>query len=287
MKWFDELLYADSSEHGFSQRFKVTSIVHQVKSEHQDLIIFETPFFGRVLAIDNIVQTTEKDEFTYHEMLAHVPIFAHGSTRRALIIGGGDGGLLREVLRHKDVELVRMVEIDASVIDICREYLPAINDGAFDDDRADVVIADGCAYVAETDEKFDIILIDSTDPVGLAEVLFTEQFYTDCRRCLAEGGILATQNGVPLTQSDELVSSHKRLSAVFQEARFYLTVVPTYIGGFMALGWATDDEGLSEVGLAILEERYRASGIETRYYSPDIHRAAFVLPPFISDMLVA
>ncbi len=287
MNWFEETLYAEWRDQGYAQRFRITDLVYQEKSEHQDLVIFDTPMFGRVLALDGIIQTTENDEFIYHEMMAQVPLFGHGAAKRVLIIGGGDGGVLREVLRHKDVELACMVEIDRSVVDLCREYMPSLSAGAFDDPRCDLVIADGCKYVADTDDRFDIIIIDSTDPLGPGEVLFTEQFYADCRRCMTEGGVLVTQNGVPFTQPEEVTNSAKRLGTVFKDVSFYATVVPTYIGGTMMLGWASDNADLKSVRAEELRRRVEASGIKTRYYSADMHKAAFSLPPYVMELMKA
>ncbi len=287
MNWFEETLYAEWRDQGYAQRFRITDLVYQEKSEHQDLVIFDTPMFGRVLALDGIIQTTENDEFIYHEMMAQVPLFGHGAAKRVLIIGGGDGGVLREVLRHKDVELACMVEIDRSVVDLCREYMPSLSAGAFDDPRCDLVIADGCKYVADTDDRFDIIIIDSTDPLGPGEVLFTEQFYADCRRCMTEGGVLVTQNGVPFIQPEEVTNSAKRLGTVFKDVSFYATVVPTYIGGTMMLGWASDNADLKSVRAEELQRRVEASGIKTRYYSADMHKAAFSLPPYVMELMKA
>ncbi len=287
MNWFEETLYAEWRDQGYAQRFRITDLVYQEKSEHQDLVIFDTPMFGRVLALDGIIQTTENDEFIYHEMMAQVPLFGHGAAKRVLIIGGGDGGVLREVLRHKDVELACMVEIDRSVVDLCREYMPSLSAGAFDDPRCDLVIADGCKYVADTDDRFDVIIIDSTDPLGPGGALFTEQFYADCRRCMTEGGVLVTQNGVPFTQPEEVTNSAKRLGTVFKDVSFYATVVPTYIGGTMMLGWASDNADLKSVRAEELRRRVEASGIKTRYYSADMHKAAFSLPPYVMELMKA
>lgn len=279
--WYDEQLYDGVTHKGYTQSFKISKVVFREKTDFQDMIIFETPYFGRVLALDGIIQTTERDEFCYHEMQAHVPILAHGSVKKVLIIGGGDGGVLREVLRHKSIEKATMVEIDRTVVDLCVEHMPSLSDGAFDDPRAELIITDGLKFVAETEERFDVIVVDSTDPIGPGEVLFSQAFYKDCKRCLTEGGILVTQNGVTFFQPEEVTDTHGRLSPVFTDAGFYVTVVPTYVGGFMTLGWATDDKSLRDVPETVLAERFAASGIATRYYTPAIHRAAFALPAFI------
>ena len=285
MTWFDETLYSEWNHRGYIQRFEISRILHQTKTSQQNLIVFETPMFGRVLAIDGVIQTTERDEFIYHEMLVHVPLFAHGEARRVLIIGGGDGGALREVLRHPGIKLARMVEIDPGVIDISRQFLPGLNQGAFDDARADLVINDGCDYVRTCGEKFDVILIDSTDPVGPGEVLFREEFYRDCRGILADGGILTAQCGVPFFQARELTTSYQRLASVFKDTAVYLAAIPTYVGGAMAFGLASGGPAPKLVDADTLARRLKDAGFETRYYSPAIHRAAFALPPYIQALL--
>lgn len=284
-EWFDEALHEGVTHKGYTQRFEISKVLFRETTEFQDLIIFETPFFGKVLALDGIIQTTEADEFCYHEMMVHVPVMAHGSAKRVLIIGGGDGGCLREALRHPGIERATMVEIDRTVVDLCREHMPSLSDGAFDDPRADLIITDGLKFVAETDQRFDVIIVDSTDPIGPGEVLFTETFYRDCKRCLTPGGVLVTQNGVPFFQGDEVAMTKTRLSPVFVDAGFYATVVPTYIGGFMTLGWGTDNPDLRNVPATTLEARFSDSGIKTRYYTPATHVAAFALPAFVRDVM--
>ena len=287
MNWFDEALHDEWSGQGYTQRFEVTRTICEVSTDHQKLVIFETPRFGRVLALDGVVQTTEVDEFCYHEMLTHVPIFAHGKVRDALIVGGGDGGVLREVLRHDSISSATLVEIDDTVIKLCREHMPSLSDGAFDDPRCSTRIEDGVAFVRDTDRRFDVIIVDSTDPIGPAEVLFTPEFYANSRRCLRENGILVTQSGVPFLQPEELRSVHRSLGSVFPDATFYLTVVPTYVGGYMTLGWASDRSETREVELEELAERVGRTGLSFKYYSPSIHKSAFALPPFIAGILEA
>ena len=284
MKWFDETLHDQVQDQGFTQRFEVTRVVHRERTEFQDLIIFETPAFGRVLALDGIVQTTEGDEFAYHEMLVHVPMFAHRRARRVLILGGGDGGTLREVLRH-DVEAVIMVEIDRAVVDACRAHVPSLSAGAFEDARTELVIADAAAYVADGDQKFDVIIVDSTDPVGPGAKLFLEKFYADAKQRLAAGGVLVAQNGVPFLQSEEITTTYRRLAPLFADVGFYVTAVPTYVGGLMTLAWATDDAELRLLSPATLAERYAAAGFETRYYTPGVHVASFALPPYVTRLM--
>lgn len=269
----------------YGQSFRVDEVLFEHKSEHQHLLIFRNEQFGRVMALDGIVQTTEKDEFIYHEMLTHVPLMAHGRASRVLIIGGGDGGILREVCRHRSVTHITQVEIDASVIDLARDYLPAHSNGAYDDARAHIVIGDGFEFVQTTADRFDVIISDSTDPLGPGEVLFSKDFYAGCQRCLTPGGILVTQNGVPFMQPDELSNTAARLSRLFKDWGFYTAAVPTYIGGVMTFAWASDDPAARRVDLPTLRQRWQAADLQTRYYTPELHQAAFALPRYLLDLL--
>lgn len=279
-------LYHEYLHQSFGQFFAIERILYESKTEHQHLLIFENPRFGRVMALDGIIQTTERDEFFYHEMLVHVPLFAHGSTRRVLIIGGGDGGSLREALRHPGLERATLVEIDAGVIDLCKQYLPAHSQGAFDDPRAEIVIADGMGFVRDAKPgQFDIIICDSTDPVGPGAVLFSEAFYAACKTALAPGGIIVTQNGVAFLQLDEVKNTWQRLGRQFSDCTFYAAAVPTYAGGIMAFGWGSDNSAARSVSLAVLKQRFAASAMTTRYYNPDIHAGAFALPQYVLDAL--
>ncbi len=278
-EWFDETLYRD-----IGQRFAVSKVIFRERTEHQDLVIFENPVMGRMLALDGVIQTAEGDEFVYHEMLTHVPILAHGGARRVLIVGGGDGGMAREALKHRAVERVTMVEIDRGVVDLCTTYLPSIGAEAFKNPRLDLVIADGAAYVKTCQDRFDVIIIDSTDPQGPGAVLFTREFYADCKRCLAPGGILVTQNGVPFLQPDELRNTAQRLGSLFADTAFYVAAVPSYYGGFMAFGWGSDNAEPRRVGPQEIARRFAAAGIATRYYTPSLHAASFALPRFIEKL---
>jgi spermidine synthase len=278
-RWIKESLY-DS----YGQSFKAGDVLFEEKTEHQDLIIFENEFFGRVMMLDGVTQTTDRDEFVYHEMISHVPIFAHGAAQKVLIIGGGDGGVLREVLRHEDVECT-MVEIDASVVEMSKKYFPDHSDGAFENPRCNLVIADGLKFVKETEDRFDVIIVDSTDPIGPGEVLFTSEFYKDCQRCLTENGILVTQNGVPFFQADEVVTTQERMSPHFNDMNFYVVAVPTYVGGFMTLAWASNNPDLRKQSVDDITARFDKAGFETNYYTPDVHVGAFALPNYIRKLL--
>ncbi|NVJ50858.1 MAG: polyamine aminopropyltransferase [Gammaproteobacteria bacterium] len=273
--------YLESLYPTYGQYFAMDQVLFEHKTDHQHLVIFDNQQFGRVMALDGIIQTTEKDEFIYHEMLTHVPLMAHRSPKSVLIIGGGDGGILRETLRHKNIDRVVQVEIDQAVIDMCKEYFPKHSNGAFDDPRAEIVIADGMDYVKQSTETFDVIISDSTDPMGPGEVLFTNDFYRLAKARLNEGGIMVAQNGVCYMQTDEVLNTCRRLGPLYKDQTFYTSAVPTYIGGLMTLAWATDDTTLRSQSRDEIEARFKASQIDTRYYNPELHMAAFALPQYI------
>nr|WP_067289739.1 polyamine aminopropyltransferase [Marinobacterium profundum] len=277
--------YAEKLYDGYGQSFEIEEVLFEQQTDSWHLIIFRNKKFGTVMALDGIIQTTEKDEFVYHEMLTHVPLIAHGAAKRVLIIGGGDGGILREVLKHQGVEHVTQVEIDQAVIDMCKTYLPNHSQGAFDDARANIVIADGIEFVQQTDEKFDVIISDCTDPVGPGEVLFSSAFYEGCKRCLNDGGVFVAQNGVAYMQVEEVLTTRRRLSPYFKDQTFYCAAVPTYIGGNMTLAWGSDNASLPSQPLDLIEQRFAASGIKTRYYNPAMHCGSFALPQFVVDAL--
>ena len=281
-RWVIETLY---EKEGFTCAFRADKVLYEEETGQQHLVIFENGLFGRMMALDGITQVTERDEFIYHEMMTHVPILAHGAAKRVLIIGGGDGGILREVIRHRSVEHVTMVEIDPAVTDFCKKQLPQISAGAFDDPRLNLVFADGAKFVEDTDESYDVVIVDSTDPIGPGEVLFREEFYRAARARLTPGGVIVTQNGVPFMQGDELQGTMERFRRLFKVASCYLATIPTYVGGPMAMGWGTDDETLKSVPLAELESRYADAGLATRYYTPEVHKAAFALPRYVLDLV--
>ncbi|ALV93399.1 MULTISPECIES: polyamine aminopropyltransferase [Pantoea] len=270
---------------GFGQYFTVDKLLYRDKTAHQDLVIFENAAFGRVMALDGVVQTTERDEFIYHEMMTHVPILAHGKAKRVLIIGGGDGAMLREVSRHSSVEQITMVEIDAGVVSFCKEYLPNHSAGAFDDTRLNLVIDDGVNFVNQTEEKFDVIISDCTDPIGPGESLFTSEFYAGCKNALNPGGIFVAQNGVCFLQQEEAINSHRKLSHYFSDVSFYQAAIPTYYGGIMTFAWATDNETQRQWDAATLQSRLDDADLRCRYYNPAIHVGSFALPQYLLNAL--
>lgn len=281
--WVNETLYT-----AWGQRFLVKRELARVQSDYQDIVIFESETHGRVMLLDGVVQITEADEFVYQEMLVHVPLLAHGACRRVLIIGAGDGGVLRRVLQHRGVARAVMVEIDGEVVSLAKQHLPAIGGDAWSDPRAEVLIADGIDYVRKAaDASFDAIIVDSTDPIGVGEVLFTDEFYENAARVLGAGGLIVNQCGVPFMQGDELRDTSARRRRFFPHVAAYVAAVPTYVGGFMTLGFAAKQPGLDQIPAATIAARAQAAGMAgwSRYWSPEIHAAAFHLPPYIAQLL--
>ena len=281
--WLNETLYPD-----WGQRFRFTRQLARVQSPFQDIAIFETESHGHVMTLDGVVQITERDEFVYQEMLAHVPLLAHGAAKNVLIIGAGDGGVLKHVLMHKGVERAVMVEIDGEVIDLAKRFLPGIGGDAWNDPRANVIVGDGIDYVAQApDGAFDVIIVDSTDPIGVGEVLFTDAFYQNVSRILSPRGIVVNQCGVPFMQADELRETSRRRAQFFPHVSAYVAAVPTYVGGYMTLGWAGKDEAATRLPVEEIARRAEAAGIagKSQYWSPQIHVASFWLPPYIAKHL--
>ncbi len=281
--WINETLYPD-----WGQRFLIKRELARVQSEFQDIVIFESFSHGRVMVLDGAIQITEADEFVYQEMLTHVPLLAHGAAETVLIIGAGDGGVLRRVLQHHGVKRAVMVEIDGEVIRLSKEFLPSIAGDAWNDPRAEIIVGDGIDYVKRAgDGTFDAIIVDSTDPIGVGEVLFTDEFYANCARILTAGGLVVNQCGVPFMQHDELHDSSLRRAKFIPHVGAYVAAVPTYVGGYMTLGFAAKQAGLDAVPVETVRTRAEAAGIigQTRYWTPEIHAAAFHLPPYIAQHL--
>ena len=278
-QWITEAWTPDTR---FSVR--VRGPVFSMRSPYQHIEIVDTFPFGRMLWLDETVQTSEADEWAYHEMLVHVPLFTHPNPRRVLIIGGGDGGALRTVLQHP-VEQVVMVELDREVVRAAREYLPTIHQGAFDDPRARLVYEDAYTYLERSAEPFDAVILDIPDPVGPAMRLFTPEFYRLVQRNLASQAVIAAQSGSPWLQPEVLTRTQRAMRAHFAQVHAYLGHVPTYPAGLWSFSLAA--QGLDPLALDwdAVEARFAALGLSTHYYTPAVHRVAFTLPPFVERLL--
>ncbi len=271
--WFNETLYPD-----VAQRFTVDRVIFRERTEHQDLVIFENKVLGRILALDGVIQTAEGDEFVYHEMLTHVPILAHGKAKRVLIVGGGDGGMAREAMKHPGVERVTMVEIDRGVVDLCATHIPSIGAAAFKNPKLDLVIADGAAFVKACRDRFDVIIIDSTDPVGPAAGLFSEAFYKNCFRALRPNGVVVGQSESPLFHAELILSVQKSFKAAgFRDVATLFFPQCTYPSGWWSATMAGKDMALAN----FRAQDAATKTFATRYYNRDIHAAALASPEFL------
>ena len=267
-------------------RYSIKGVLLDESTEYQHMQIVDTIAYGRMLLLDGIVQTTEKDEFFYHEMMVHPAALTHPDPRNALIIGGGDGGILREVLKYNTIENCTIVEIDPNVVELCKKYLPGISRNAFDDSRTDLVIADGAQFIKETDIRYDLVIIDSPDPTGPATILFAESFYSDIHKVMAKHGIMVRQTGSVHLQIDEQKIACTLLRNIFRISSLFVYTVPTYVGGLFSSMFCSDEISPLDIMEAELEQKKNKNGIETLYYNPAIHRGAFQIPQFLKERLL-
>lgn len=286
-RWIEETLHPH-----WRVALRASEVLCEVETDHQRLVIFANPTWGTVMMLDGICQLTTADEFIYHEMLAHVPLMLLEEPRRVLVIGGGDGGVLREVLKHPSVAKATMCEIDRTVVDMALRYFPEVPGKVFDDPRADVVIADGLAYLDATSERFDCIIVDSSEPVGPSAVLHTRDFFAACKRALKSGGMLVTQNGLPFMAPDHLAGTTRVLASLFKRVAPYLCAQPCYFGGPFALNLATNAEAALAVNAKLLAKRQKKRAIAgLRYWTPAVHTGAFALPAYaeavVTDAITA
>jgi spermidine synthase len=274
---------------GYAQSMEVTKLLADEKSRYQHIRIFDTVANGRVMTLDDIVQITSRDESAYADMLTHLPMLEHGAVERVMIVGGGDLSIADEALKHGRVKEVVLVDIDGRVIELCRKLFGEINAKAFKDKRLTIEVADAFEYLGRKASKnrFDLIIADRPDPVGPGKALFGETFYDRVKGALRKGGYATFQTGVPFYQPWEITEALQELARFFPRSGLYLTVVPTYIGGFMALSWATKGGkplGTSG-GIKKAAKAYKKAKLKTDYYNPDVHAAAFALPNWIAKLV--
>lgn len=275
-KRFNELWVTEEQSPDMKLSLRVSDVLLNVKSPYQDILLVETGEYGRMMILDGAIQITERDEFCYSEMMAHVALSSHPDPRRVLIVGGGDGGVLREVLRHKNVEKATLIDIDEEVINASKKFLPTIS-AALEDPRADVKPMDAMVYIKAARQEFDVAIVDSTDPVEFAAGLFESPFYRDIHNALKKDGMVVAQTESPFTDRNVVRDAFREMSSVFPVVRMYWGAMPTYPSGMWTytVGSKTADPSVP----------VRPAPEGTRYYTSDIHRASFVLPPFVSDLL--
>ncbi len=262
---------------------RVDEQLYSGQSEFQRIDVFSSPEFGRFLVLDGFLMLTERDEFIYHEMMAHVPMAAHPNVRDVLLIGAGDGGVARELLRYKNVERIDLVEIDEQVVSVCKEFLP-FTAGSLSDERVKLHFEDGMRFVRRATDCYDLIVVDSTDPFGPGEGLFTKEFYGNCYKALRHDGVMVNQHESPFYPGDAIAvqRAHKRIVQSFALSMVYQAHIPTYPSGHWLFGFSTkkyhplrDFRG----------REWKALGIKTRYYNTQLHVGAFALPNYVEDLL--
>lgn len=261
--------------------FEVESVLYSGQSRFQKIEVLQTKGFGRMLLLDGAVMLCERDEFIYHEMIAHVPLFTHPDPRAVLVIGGGDGGTVRECLRHPNVQRIDLVEIDEMVTRVCLQYFPSLASPLLAE-RVQILFRDGVEFVRQAGQRYDVILIDSTDPVSVGEGLFTAEFYENCRKILNPGGILVTQSESPAWQQKTVQHISRKLRAVFPKVYYYQAHIPTYPSGHWLFGLASE---VYHPQRDFDAKRCRESGLAFRYYNEEIHTGAFALPGFVKELL--
>ncbi|QHL89298.1 polyamine aminopropyltransferase [Nibribacter ruber] len=260
--------------------------LYKKQSPYQKVEVFETLAYGNMLTLDGMVMCTQKDEYVYHEMITHVPMLSHGNVKRALVIGGGDGGTVRELLRHEQIEEVVLVEIDELVIEACKLHLPETA-SAFDHPKLKLLVEDGIKYIQEcANESFDLIIVDSADPVGPGEGLFTAEFYGQVYRCLTANGIMITQSESPRFNTKVFVEIYDTYKGIFgqEKVHCYLAAIPTYPTGTWSFSFSSKGNvHPKDVNMDVAAAFSREHNL--RYYNEDIHQAAFALPNFVKDLL--
>ncbi len=273
-----ELWYTEKQTERFGITAKIKRTLHTEQTDFQRLDMIETEEFGNMLVLDGMVMTTQKDEFVYHEMVAHVPLFTHPNPKHVLVVGGGDGGVIREVLKHPSVEKAVLVEIDGKVIEYSKKYLPEIA-GDLDNPRVDVQVDDGFMHIAKSENEYDVIMVDSTEPVGPAAKLFERGFYEGISKALKEDGIFVAQTDNPWFKADLISQVNRDVKEIFPVTRLYTANIPTYPSGL----WTFTIGSKKYDPLKVEKDRFH--DIETKYYTKELHTAAFALPKFVRDLV--
>ena len=278
-----DLWYSEAHTKSVKFAIKVNKQLFSAESEFQRIDIFESEEFGRFLTLDGLMMLTEKDEFIYHEMIVHVPMAVHPDVKKVLVIGAGDGGAIRELTRYKTIESIDFVEIDEMVVDVCKKYLPQTA-CAFDDERVHPYFQDGLKFIRKHVDEYDLIIVDSTDPFGPGEGLFTKEFYGNCYKALKQDGIMVNQHESPFYEEDAVAMkrAHKRIVESFAISRVYQAHIPTYPSGHWLFGFASKKyHPVRDLNA----DKWNALGLKTRYYNTNLHRGAFCLPNYVQEML--
>jgi spermidine synthase len=272
------LWYTEKQTEHFGITMKIKRTLHTEQTEFQKLEVVETEEFGNMLFLDGMVMTSQKDEFVYHEMMAHVPLFTHPKPEYVLVVGGGDGGVIREVLKHPSVKKVTLAEIDGKVIEYSKKYLPEIA-GKLDDPRVEVKVGDGFMHIAQSENQYDCIMVDSTEPVGPAVNLFTKGFYAGISKALKEDGVFVAQTDNPWFKADLIKNVYHDVKEIFPITRLYTANIPTYPSGL----WTFTIGSKKYDPIEVSDDRF--FDLDSKYYTKEIHKAAFALPKFVSEII--
>ena len=278
-----ELWFSERHTPNVKLSIKVEKQLYSGQSDYQRIDIYESKEFGRFLTLDGFMMLTEKDEFIYHEMITHVPMMVHPNPEHVLIIGAGDGGAVRELVKYENVKQIDLVEIDEMVVDVCRKYLPKTA-CALDDPRLQIHYEDGLKYIRSCEDQYDLIIVDSTDPFGPGEGLFTREFYGSCYKALRKDGIMVNQHESPFYQEDvaAMQRAHKRIVESFPISYVYQAHIPTYPSGHWLFGFAS--RKYHPVG-DLKREAFKDAKLHARYYNPNLHVGAFSLPTYVEELL--
>lgn len=271
-------IWLETLHNYLGQFFKIDSIIINKKSEFQKILIFKNKKFGKILVLDNILQISSYDEFIYHEMLCMIPIFSHPKPKNILIIGGGDGGCLKQIIKLDYIKHITLVEIDKKIIIYSKKYLFEVHKNSFNDKRIKIINENGINYIKNTKKKFDIIIIDGTDPVGPGKNLFNKNFYINCKKRLNKNGIFVTQSGTYILQKKELLNNYKNIKKIFKYIGFYNASVPTYYGGNILFLWGSDYINIKK-NIKIKDKNIKK--YKFKYYNINIHKSSFILPNFL------
>ena len=278
-----EFWYSEEHTPNVKLSIRVDKQLYSGQSDYQRIDVFESVEFGRFLTLDGYMMMTEKDEFIYHEMITHVPLAVHPNVEKVLVIGAGDGGVIRELARYDDIKKIEMVEIDEQVVEICKKYLPQTASD-FDDERVELHFEDGLRYVRTKENEYDLIIVDSTDPFGPGEGLFTKEFYGNCFKALKEDGILVNQHESPFYEGDAAACqrAHRNIVESFPISKVYQAHIPTYSSGHWLFGFASKKyHPLRDLD----ENRWNERGIKCKYYTTMLHKGAFYIPAYVEEML--
>lgn len=278
-----ELWYTENHSEEVRFSIKINKQIYSGQSDFQRIDIFDTNEFGKIFTLDGLIMVTEKDEFIYHDMIVHVPMATNPKIKKVLVIGAGDGGTVRELTRYKTIERIDMVEIDKQVVDVCLEYFKQTS-CALNDERVNLYFEDGIKFISQKTNEYDLIIVDSTDPIGPGEGLFTRQFYSDCYKALNENGILVNQHESPYYDmyAKAMKRAHKRLDEIFPISKVYQVHIPTYSSGHWLFGFASKQyDPVKDLDA----NAWNKLGLKTKYYNTDIHVGSFALPNYVIDML--